>query len=88
MFTSFALSTVVMVIGDLALIPSFGLTGAACAAVAGSFAGALICVLGYRRSEGIRLSEVLPRSRDLASLARIALGLLPRRKDPAGAILE
>ena len=78
LFSSFTLSTAVMVAGDLTLIPRYGLNGAAVAAVVGSFAGAVTCVVSFRRKEGVGVLELLPRWSDIAALVSVVSGLVPR----------
>lgn len=77
---SFGLGLVVMVALDLALVPRFGLTGAAIGSVAGPAAGLVLCLRAYRNASwwSLPLRQLLPRSSDLRALATQSLALLPR----------
>ena len=57
---------------DFALIPTFGLEGAAIASVLGSIAGLVVCLIHLKRHLGMELSALIPRGAD----ARRLLGAL------------
>jgi O-antigen/teichoic acid export membrane protein len=59
---------------DLALIPSYGASGAAAAASAAYLVGGAAAAAGFRRRTGFALFELVPRAGDLSALAR---GLRP-----------
>lgn len=71
---SFLSDLAVMLVLDLALIPTYGATGAAIASTAGSLAG-LSIALGFVRRGGpsaIPLRSLVPRMRDLRELRAVA----------------
>ena len=63
---------------DLALIPSFGASGAAAAASAAFLAGGATVAALYRRTTGFRWAEAVPTREDLAFLRRVAARALRR----------
>jgi O-antigen/teichoic acid export membrane protein len=71
---------VVGLVLDLALIPPFGATGAAVAATAAFAAGGIAAILVYRRTEELRVSELLPRAADVAALRALAVRVWEARR--------
>jgi O-antigen/teichoic acid export membrane protein len=68
---------------DLALIPSFGASGAAAAASAAFLAGGATVAILYRRATRFRWAEVVPTGEDLAFLRLVAARMLPRGRASA-----
>ena len=69
---------------DLALIPSFGASGAAAAASAAFLAGgATVALLYRRRSNGFAWSEIVPTRQDVGFLRLVAARVLPRGRGAA-----
>jgi O-antigen/teichoic acid export membrane protein len=69
---------------DIALIPSFGASGAAAAAsVAFLVGGATVAVLYRRRTTGFAWREVVPTGEDLEFLRRVAARVLVRDRGAA-----
>jgi O-antigen/teichoic acid export membrane protein len=63
---------------DLALIPSFGASGAAAAASAAFLAGGATVAILYRRRTGFAWREIVPTGRDVGFLRVVATRLAPR----------
>jgi O-antigen/teichoic acid export membrane protein len=63
---------------DLALIPSFGASGAAAAASAAFIAGGATVTFLYRRDTGFRWGEIVPTTADIVFLRLVAARALPR----------
>jgi O-antigen/teichoic acid export membrane protein len=82
---SFLLGLVVMCGMDFFLIPRFGITGTALAAVAGPAFGLLLCLFSYHRSPSwtLPLSAYFPRARDFRGLITQSLQLLPVKRGDA-----
>jgi hypothetical protein len=72
---SFGVSLVVMVVLDLAVIPLAGLYGAASVSLISSIAGLIVCIRTYR-SNGVSVTELLPRPSDFADVGRGLLRVL------------
>lgn len=68
---------------DLALIPSFGASGAAAAASAAFLAGGAAAAALYRSTAGFRWREAVPTSEDVAFLRQVAARALRRREEAA-----
>lgn len=68
LFTSFTVSVVITVVGDLVLIPPLGIVGAALAALCGAALGAGVCLRTLSRSGGYAIRELLPSPKDFVSL--------------------
>lgn len=81
---SFGTTLVAMMSLDLALIPRYGLVGAAVASVVASLSGLLVVVAGAGRRERITPSvvQMLPRPHDVSHLLKAALAL-GRREHPS-----
>ncbi len=81
----FGLSLLLMTLGDVLLIPSFGITGAAIAAVIAPTTALVLCLVVYARSEHwpLPLTRFLPRPRDFREFITQALQLLSPRKSPS-----
>lgn len=72
LFVSFGASLVIMILGDLALIPRWGLWGAALASSLAAFAGLLLCVKRLGRGEWqLVWHDLVPRWTDVLELFRI-----------------
>jgi O-antigen/teichoic acid export membrane protein len=71
---SYGLSLTVMIIGDLLLIPSFGVMGAAAASLIGSVAGLAVLVGRPELRGGAPLREFLPRRSDVRALFALLRG--------------
>jgi O-antigen/teichoic acid export membrane protein len=70
----------VMLAGDLALIPPFGILGAAVAAVIGAAAGAVVALRSLNHLiPGAVTRETLPRTRDFGELLKLPVTLLGPR---------
>jgi O-antigen/teichoic acid export membrane protein len=69
---------------DLALIPPFGATGAAVAASAAFFAGAVATIATYRHLTRFRLTALVPRRDDVVTLWQL-IGRVRRRLGSAAA---
>lgn len=72
---------VVTVVADLALIPPFGIEGAAIASVLAYATSAVLLAYWYRRETNGRLTALVPRPRDLVDLIGFARDRLRRRPD-------
>jgi O-antigen/teichoic acid export membrane protein len=68
---------------DIALIPSFGASGAAAAASAAFLAGGATAAAAYRSTAGFRWRDAVPTGEDVAFLRRVAERALRRGEDPA-----
>jgi hypothetical protein len=69
-----------MLAGDLALIPPFGILGAAVAAVIGAAAGAVVALRSLNHLiPGAVTRETLPRTRDFGELLKLPVTLLGPR---------
>jgi O-antigen/teichoic acid export membrane protein len=68
---------------DLALIPSFGASGAAAAASAAFLAGGVTAAILFRRRTGFAWSEVVPSGADVGFLRLVAARLVPRARGNA-----
>jgi O-antigen/teichoic acid export membrane protein len=78
-------SAVSLIVGlglDLALIPAYGATGAAVAASSAFLAGGLAAIIAYRSRTSFALTELVPRTSDLAAL-RALTGHAVRRATTA-----
>jgi O-antigen/teichoic acid export membrane protein len=68
-FRSFGATLILMVVLDSILVPRVGTTGAAIGFVLATLAGLMIVLVWYRRHEGLKLRDLLPRMGDVAELA-------------------
>ncbi|MHB8669442.1 MAG: lipopolysaccharide biosynthesis protein [Acidimicrobiales bacterium] len=75
---SYSVSVVVMVVLDLILVPTFGLSGAATASVLSSAAGVVAAGVAYRRDggPGFRLRQLLPGTADFMAVLRLPKDLI------------
>jgi O-antigen/teichoic acid export membrane protein len=64
----------VTVVGDLVLIPPFGIAGAALASLCSYSLSAAMLIVAYRRVTGAPIGEFVPRTSDLAAAATILRG--------------
>jgi stage V sporulation protein B len=80
------LGLVITVFGNLALLPPWGITGAAAVSIAAYGANAIALALAYRSVTGGALGQLVPRPADAVAAARAAAALVRRRQEPAGGI--
>lgn len=81
MLRAYGAGLVVMLALDLWLIPSFGITGAAAASVAGPVVGTIVCIREYKRALGtrFRVTDLIPRGEDFVALIKLPGELLRGR---------
>lgn len=75
------LALVVTVVGDLVLIPMFGIAGAAIASLLSYSASAAMLLVAYRRVTGASILDLLPDRTDLSAILRLIQRNQPRPDD-------